>query len=104
MLRAKRRRMHRTNRASMGFITLAVLLLFGVLTYKTVALDKQTSQYQTTIDGYKKDIKKLEQEKEDIEELKEYVETDSYIEEMAREKLGLVYKDEVIFQADDADE
>ena len=59
MLRAKRRRMHRTNRASMGFITLAGLLLFGVLTYKTVALDKQTSQYQTTIDGYKKDIKKL---------------------------------------------
>lgn len=103
MLRAKRRRMRRTNRASMGLITLAVLILFGVLTYKTVALDKQTSEYQETINGYQKDLKKLEQEKDDIKDLKEYVESDSYIEEMAREKLGLVYKDEVIFQAKDED-
>ena len=103
MLRAKRRRMRRTNRASMGLITLAVLILFGVLTYKTVALDKQTSKYQETINGYQKDLKKLEQEKDDIKDLKEYVESDSYIEEMAREKLGLVYKDEVIFQAKDED-
>ena len=45
MLRAKRRRMRRTNRASMGLITLAVLILFGVLTYKTVALHSSQKDF-----------------------------------------------------------
>lgn len=95
--------MRHSNRNNFVVITLAVLFLCGVLTYKTISLSEQTAKYQATIDEYQKDMDKLEQEKEEIAELKEYVESDRYIEEMAREKLGLVYEDEVIFEADTED-
>lgn len=35
---------------------------------------------------------------EEIDELKEYVGTDEYIEEVAKEKLGLVHKNEILFK------
>lgn len=34
----------------------------------------------------------------EIDELKEYVGTDEYIESVAKEKLGLVHKDEILFK------
>ena len=44
------------------------------------------------------EIVKEEQRAEDIEEYRKYTETREYIEEVAREKLGLVYEGEVIFK------
>lgn len=103
VMRRKKKIMRHSNRNNFVVITLAVLFLCGVLTYKTISLSEQTAKYQATIDEYQKDMDKLEQEKEEIAELKEYVKSDRYIEEMAREKLGLVYEDEVIFEADAED-
>ena len=40
----------------------------------------------------------LEQRAEEIEEYKQYTKSREYIEEVAREKLGLVYEGEVIFK------
>jgi cell division protein DivIC len=38
-----------------------------------------------------------QQRKDEIEDYKEYVETDEFVEDTAREKLGLVYEDEIVF-------
>ena len=46
----------------------------------------------------------IEQEKqraEEIEEFEKYTKTKKYIEDVAREKLGLVYEDEIIIQTED---
>lgn len=37
---------------------------------------------------------------EEIDELKAYVGTDEYIESVAKEKLGLAYKNEILFRAE----
>ena len=42
--------------------------------------------------------KKLEEDQKDLEKFRDYVKTDEYAEEVAREKFGLVYKDEIIFE------
>lgn len=45
----------------------------------------------------------IDEEKErsaEIDELKEYVGTDEYIESVAKEKLGLVYQNEILFKAE----
>ncbi len=39
----------------------------------------------------------LQKEQEEIKEKTAYMKTDKYIEDMAREKFGLVYDDEIIF-------
>lgn len=100
-MRERKRKLNKSNKHNLKLITVVVLVLFGVLTYKSIALKQQVAAYEKTMDKYEKDIKDLKQDRKDIEELRDYVETDSYVEEMAREKLGLVYKDEVIFEADD---
>lgn len=47
--------------------------------------------------------KQLEEEAlraEEIEELEGYVGTDEYVEDVAKDKLGLVYPNEILFQAE----
>lgn len=100
-MRGKKKRLYQSNRKGLRLMTVAVLVLFSVLTFKTVSLQQQAEEYQATLDKYQEDMAQLEQDKEDIKEMKEYVQSDEYIEEMAREKLGLVYENEVIFEADE---
>ena len=38
-----------------------------------------------------------EQQKEEIAEYQEYTQTDEFVEDVAREKLGLVHDDEIVF-------
>ena len=37
----------------------------------------------------------------EIENLKDYVNSTEYIEKIARDKLGLVYEDEILFKAEE---
>ena len=79
-------------------IAVAVLVLFAVITYSSIglqaekrALEKQKSELEA----------KLQDEAERSEELTErraYMQTVRYIEEIAREVLGLVYPDETILR------
>lgn len=99
-MRARKRKLKKSNRNSLKIITAVVLVLFGALTYQKILLSNQIEGYQEKLDGYKQDVKKLKQEAKEIEEQKEYVKSDAYVEEMAREKLGLVYENEVVFEVD----
>ena len=38
---------------------------------------------------------------EDLKEYEKYTKTAAYVEEVAKDKLGLVYEDEVVFQAEE---
>ena len=46
-------------------------------------------------------IDEEEMRTEEIEEMRRYMQTDRYVEEVARDKLGLVYPDEVIFKPEE---
>ena len=83
---AFRRNTH--NRMSMALIAVAVIVMTIIVGY---------SVYNMKIESLNKDIAKEEKRKEEIEEYKEYTETDEFVEDTAREKLGLVYEDEVVF-------
>ena len=75
------------NYLGMAGIAVIALVLLGSLDYydsKAVALEK-------SIDSEKERTKEIETEKE-------YMKTDEYVEEAAREKLGLVKDNEIVFQ------
>ena len=55
-------------------------------------LQAKITELQTQIDAEK-------ERSEEINKLKKYVGTDEYIEEVAREKLGLVKENEILFRA-----
>ena len=54
---------------------------------------------QRKLDVLAKEKEDLLEEQQEISDYSAYVKTKQYIEEVAREKLGLVYKDEIIFQS-----
>ena len=66
--------------------------------YKQNTLRAQGKEYASQISELKKEKKELTEKKKDLEAFKEYVKTDDYIEETAREKFGLVHKGEIIFE------
>lgn len=94
------RRKRRARRTGLMLIAVMVLIISGIVTYKRQGLDKIDSKAEARVEELKEDIADEKEEAEKIQELKAYVQTKKYIEEVAREKLGLVYEDEIIFKSD----
>lgn len=88
-------------RTGVGVMLFCILLVCGIVGYRRIALEEQRLDYAQQKVELEQEKKQLEKEAEQIEEHKAYVQTKSYIEEVAREKLGLVYEDEIIFEAQD---
>lgn len=91
------RRKHKKG-TGIGLIALVVLFLFGIIAYKTIDLEKRTKQAELRIDQLNSQIEEEEEKAEEISNLKAYVQTKGYIEDIARDKLGLVYEDEIILE------
>lgn len=81
-------------------IAIVVLFLCGLVTYQKYELVDTLEQNQKQLDALEEEKKELLKEKDEISDYEAYVKTKKYIEEIAREKLGLVYKDEIIFQSE----
>lgn len=97
--RKKRRLVYRKRSSGFGLVIVIVLVFCAIMFVKKLQLDQLRQQYQTTLAVKEKEYEELLEEKEAIEEYKTYVQTKSYIEQVAREKLGLVYEDEVLFES-----
>ena len=84
-----RRGMNRRKRMGYRLIILTVMCLLVTGFYAKHRLQQKNGAYQ----------KQEEQRSKDIEELGKYVQTKKYVEEVAKERLGLVYPDEILFKA-----
>lgn len=91
----KRRSKHK---GSMKIITLIVLVLCGVFGVFTWQNTQKSEQYALVQENLQQQIDDEEENQKAIEEQAEYQKTDAYIEDLAREKLGLVHEDEIIFK------
>ena len=82
----------------MGGISAVLIILAVVMMIQT----RNQSQIYDTYKERDQELQKMSEEEsertKEIEELKEKINTDEYIEEIAIEKLGLVPKDEIIFE------
>lgn len=90
------RRAQRTSRRLISGIVLALLIVLGCSTVSAYAKNQAYIEQENTL------LAELEEEKArtlEIEEFKNYTQTDEYVEQIAREKLGLAYEEELIFQA-----
>ena len=86
------------NRLSMWIAALVVGVLIVVILVACAGLFRRLHSNNEKIEELQSEITKEEQRAQEIEEYKEYTQTKEYIEEVAREKLGLVYEGEVIFK------
>ena len=86
------------NRLSMWLAAVVVGILIVVILVACGGLVSRLHSNIRRIAELESEKVKEEQRAQDIEEYKEYTQTREYIEEVAREKLGLVYEGEVIFK------
>ncbi|HCM13284.1 MAG TPA: cell division protein FtsH [Lachnospiraceae bacterium] len=84
-----------------GIIAFVVLILFGIVAFRKIDLEKQSVQAKQKIEELDAQIAEEKERTEEIKNLEAYVHTKRYIEDMAREKLGLVYKDEIILKQEE---
>lgn len=86
------------NRRGMALIVAVVCIIIMALAFKCHTLIERNNVYARQIESLEQKITEEEGRGESIEAFRKYTRTNAYIEKVAREKLGLVYPDEVIFQ------
>ncbi|NLZ80243.1 MAG: septum formation initiator family protein [Clostridiales bacterium] len=94
---ARKRRRKGRNRAGIIAVIFVVMLLLLVVAYKGLELNEKNEAYLARETKLEVQIRSQEERKVELGEYSKYVQTKKYIEEAAREKLGLVYEDEIIF-------
>jgi cell division protein DivIC len=84
-----------------GIIVFVVLCIFGIVAFGKLKLEDKKKGLDNTIKSLEAQINNEKERATDIKNLEAYVQTKKYIEEIAREKLGLVYDYEIIFKEEE---
>ncbi|MEQ2783372.1 septum formation initiator family protein [Blautia hansenii] len=79
-------------------ITFVVAILFIAMMTQSISVEKQLSQYQQKLEELDNKMTEETERTKEIDDMKEYMETDEYAEEVARDKLGLVKDNEIVFK------
>lgn len=94
-----RRVMRRKRRMEFKLVLAAVLCLLLVASFGKLRLQQKNDAYRQQEEELLAEISDEQERAKDIEELKKYIQTKKYVEEVAKERLGLVYEDEILFKA-----
>lgn len=97
--RQRARRLTRQNKFAMVSITFVVCMLFGILLYSGHKLEQRITENDARIDELNTQIADEEERTEEIFDLKEEMQGEDYIADVAQSKLGLVRENEIIFKA-----
>ncbi len=94
----RKRRKKSAHSTSVGIIMILCLIICGALWFKTWQAGQEIAAYQQMKEEIVEQIADEEKNQEVILEKIEYLKSDAFIEDLAREKLGLIYEDEIIFK------
>ncbi|MBQ9563300.1 MAG: septum formation initiator family protein [Lachnospiraceae bacterium] len=91
-------RREKKKRTGLLIIAVIVLMLCSVVSYQKQRKLAERDRYEAQIAELNERKEQLEGESREIDDYKSYVQTKKYVEEIARERLGLVYENEIIFE------
>lgn len=94
-------RKKRQNGFSVALVIMVIIMLMIVITYGRFDLQKKQDEYTLKEEQLLEQIEAEEKRAEEIEEYRKYTQTQKYVEEVAKEKLGLVNENEIIFKSED---
>ncbi|MCI8787934.1 MAG: septum formation initiator family protein [Lachnospiraceae bacterium] len=94
-------RKRQQNRFSMFLVTLVVVMMLVLVGVRSVELRSKIDAKAAELSQLEAQIEAEEERAAEIEALGKEVQTKGYIEDVAREKLGLVYEDEILFKQED---
>lgn len=104
MARSRRKvayRKNNQNRFSMFLVSLVVLIIMVVVTIGGFQVSAKIDANNVKIAQLEEQIEEEEQRTQEIEEYRKYTQTMRYKEEVAKDKLGMVYEGEILFKEED---
>jgi cell division protein DivIC len=93
----------RQNRRTMLGITVVVLVLMAALLVSGQRLNAKIEEGEMRITELTEQTAEEEARTEEITELQEYMKSDEYAEQVAKDKLGLVKDGEIVFRETDGE-
>lgn len=94
-------RKKRHNRLGMLLVTMCIVMMLVVVGISSIQLKAKQKYYAEQERVLAEQIEQELQRTAALEEREKYMKTNAYIEEVAKDKLGLVYGGEIIFKAKD---
>lgn len=94
-------RKKRQNRLGMFLVTAVVLMLLVVVSIKSMELKATQASYEERERALQEQIDAENERTAQIEEYRKYTQTKKYVEEVAKEKLGLVNEGEIIYKPEE---
>ena len=82
----------------MAAAMLAIVIMTFVVGINSVSLREKETKYAAREEELLRQIALEEQRAAELVDLETYTKTKKYVEEVAKDKLGLVYEHEIIFQ------
>ncbi len=98
MARKAAYRKKRQNRFGMFLVSLVVIMLMIVVAVKSAGLKEKQAYYAQKEQMLQEQIEAEQERSEEIDEYEKYTQTKKYIEDVAKDKLGLVNEGEIIFK------
>ena len=95
---SKRRAKRRGGTLSVSIIVIEFLV---VMVVQVVQLKQKESTYAAQKAELEKQYTKESERADEIESMQQYMQSDQYIEDIAKSKLGLAYDNEIIFKEKD---
>ena len=94
-----RRAWKRKKRLELRLITMTILCLLVVASFGRMKLINKNEAYRQKEEQLMAELLEEQERSEEIEDLKKYVQTKKYVEDIAKERLGLIYENEILFKA-----
>ena len=91
-------RKRQQNKFSMLLVTMVLVMIMVVVSISGRKLREKIDAVSVTQTRYERLLQEEEKRKQDIEEFGKYTQTKKYVEEVAQDKLGLVYEGDIIFK------
>lgn len=88
------------HRISVVSISCVTALLTVILSVGSISLRAKNEDYMAQEAELEKQLQQEAERAAEIAELEDYVGTDEYIEDVAKEKLGLINPNEILFKAE----
>lgn len=98
--RRRRRYIKQNNKINAMSILGIVAVMSVVVFFQQVDLEKKNEEYIAREQALTAELHEEEARTQELEKYKKYVQTKQYVEEVAKDKLGLVYENEIIFKPD----
>ena len=93
-------RKKRQNRLGMALVSFVVLILMAVILFKSHELKQKQADYQQKEATLQAQIEEEHERTQKLTDYEKYTNPDKIVEEIANEKLGLLYENEILFRSD----